>query len=249
MFTDPPYNVPIMGHVCGLGRTRHREFVMAAGEMTPAQFINFLTSTLGNGAAYCGNGSIAYVCMDWRHVAELSEAGRTVFNELKNICVWNKTNGGMGTFYRSKHEFVFVFKIGDAPHLNTFGLGETGRHRTNVWDYPGVNSPHAGRSSELEMHPTVKPVALVKDAILDCSRRGGIVLDIFGGSGTTLIAAERTGRTARVIECDPPYCDVIVRRYEELTGRSAKLERTGQEFAAAADHALAARLTKESSNA
>ena len=244
MFTDPPYNVPIMGHVCGLGRTRHREFAMAAGEMTPAQFISFLTSTLGNGAA-CANGSIAYVCMDWRHVAELSEAGRTVFNELKNICVWNKTNGGMGTFYRSKHEFVFVFKIGDAPHLNTFGLGETGRHRTNVWDYPGVNSPHAGRSSELEMHPTV---ALVKDAILDCSRRGGIVLDIFGGSGTTLIAAERTGRTARVIEFDPPYCDVIVRRYEELTGRSAKLERTGQESAAAADHVLAARLTKESSN-
>jgi len=188
----------------------------------------------------------AYV--DWRHVAELSEAGRTVFNELKNICVWNKTNGGMGTFYRSKHEFVFVFKIGDTPHLNAFGLGETGRHRTNVWDYPGVNSPHAGRSSELEMHPTVKPVALVKDAILDCSRRGGIVLDIFGGSGTTLIAAERTGRTARLIEFDPLYCDVIVRRYEELTGRSAKLERTGQEFAAAADHVLATRLTEKSSN-
>jgi DNA modification methylase len=248
MFTDPPYNVPVMGHVCGRGRARHREFAMAAGEMTPVQFIRFLTATLGNGAASCANGSIAYVCMDWRHVAELSEAGRTVFNELKNICVWNKTNGGMGTFYRSKHEFVFVFKIGDAPHLNAFGLGETGRHRTNVWDYPGVNSPHAGRSSELEMHPTVKPVALVRDAILDCSRRGGIVLDIFGGSGTTVIAAERTGRTARVIEFDPLYCDVIVRRYEELTGRSAKLERTGQEFAAAADHVLAARLTETSSN-
>jgi DNA modification methylase len=249
MFTDPPYNVPVMGHVCGLGRTRHREFVMAAGEMTPAQFVSFLTSTLGNGAAYCANGSIAYVCMDWRHVAELSEAGRTVFNELKNICIWNKTNGGMGTFYRSKHEFVFVFKIGDAPHLNTFGLGETGRHRTNVWDYPGVNSPHAGRSSELEMHPTVKPVALVKDAVLDCSRRGGIVLDIFGGSGTTLIAAERTGRTARVIEFDALYCDLIVRRYEELTGRSAKLERTGQEFSAAAHRASAAQPNEETSNA
>ena len=249
MFTDPPYNVPIMGHVCGLGRTRHREFAMAGGEMTPTQFTGFLTSTLGNSAAYCANGAIAYVCMDWRHIAELSEAGRTVFNELKNVCVWNKTNGGMGTFYRSKHEFVFVFKVGDAPHLNTFGLGDTGRYRTNVWDYPGVNSPHVGRASELEMHPTVKPVALVKDAILDCSRRGAIVLDMFGGSGTTLIAAERTGRTARLIEFDPHYCDVIVRRYEELTGRSGRLEATGQEFATVADAAVVRQHSEEPTDA
>lgn len=249
IFTDPPYNVPIMGHACGLGRTHHREFAMAAGEMTAAQFTSFLTSTLGRGASYCANGSIAYVCMDWRHIAELGQAGRAVFNELKNICVWNKTNGGMGTFYRSKHEFVFVFKVGDAPHLNTFGLGDSGRYRTNVWDYPGVNSPRARRSSELEMHPTVKPVALVKDAILDCSRRGAIVLDMFGGSGTTMVAAERTGRTACLIECDPLYCDVIVRRYEDLTGRPATLEATGQEFATVGELIMAPHLTEAPINA
>ena len=248
MFTDPPYNVPIMGHVCGLGRTQHREFAMAAGEMTSTQFTGFLRSTLGNGAAYCADGSIAFICMDWRHMTELSEAGRTIFNELKNVCVWNKTNGGMGTFYRSKHELVFVFKVGDAPHVNTFGLGDTGRYRTNIWDYPGVNSPHPGRSSELEMHPTVKPVALVKDAILDCSRRGAIVLDMFGGSGTTLIAAERSGRTARLIEFDPLYCDVIVRRYEELTGRSGRLEATGQEFATVADDVVARQRVEEATD-
>jgi len=248
MFTDPPYNVPIMGHVCGLGRTQHREFAMAAGEMTSTQFTGFLRSTLGNGAAYCADGSIAFICMDWRHMTELSEAGRTIFNELKNVCVWNKTNGGMGTFYRSKHELVFVFKVGDAPHVNTFGLGDTGRYRTNIWDYPGVNSPHPGCSSELEMHPTVKPVALVKDAILDCSRRGAIVLDMFGGSGTTLIAAERSGRTARLIEFDPLYCDVIVRRYEELTGRSGRLEATGQEFATVADDVVARQRVEEATD-
>jgi len=248
MFTDPPYNVPIMGHVCGLGRTQHREFAMAAGEMTSTQFTGFLRSTLGNGAAYCADGSIAFICMDWRHMTELSEAGRTIFNELKNVCVWNKTNGGMGTFYRSKHELVFVFKVRDAPHVNTFGLGDTGRYRTNIWDYPGVNSPHPGCSSELEMHPTVKPVALVKDAILDCSRRGAIVLDMFGGSGTTLIAAERSGRTARLIEFDPLYCDVIVRRYEELTGRSGRLEATGQEFATVADDVVARQRVEEATD-
>jgi DNA modification methylase len=155
----------------------------------------------------------------------------------------------MGTFYRSKHEFVFVFKVGDAPHLNTFGLGDTGRYRTNVWDYPGVNSPHVGRASELEMHPTVKPVALVKDAILDCSRRGAIVLDMFGGSGTTLITAERTGRTARLIEFDPHYCDVIVRRYEELTGKSGRLETTGHEFAIVADDTAVRQHSEEPTDA
>jgi DNA modification methylase len=230
VFTDPPYNVPIDRNVCGLGRVRHREFAMAAGEMSSEAFTEFLQATLGHAAASCRDGAIAFVCMDWRHMGELLAAGRTVFSELKNLCVWNKTNGGMGSFYRSKHELVFVFKVGSAPHTNTFELGDTGRYRTNVWDYAGVNTLRRGRLDELAMHPTVKPVALVADAIKDCSRRGEVVLDPFGGSGTTLIAAEKTGRQARVIEFDPAYCDQTLRRFEQVTGKKARLAATGQSF-------------------
>ena len=230
VFTDPPYNVPIDGHVTGLGRIRHREFAMGAGEMSRSAFTAFLKDTLGPMAGNCRDGAIAFVCMDWRHMGELIEAGEAVFTELKNLCVWNKTNGGMGTFYRSKHELVFVFKVGMAPHENSFGLGDTGRYRTNVWDYPGVSSMGSARGEALAMHPTVKPVALVADAIRDCSRRGEIVLDAFGGSGTTLIAAERCGRSARLIEYDPLYCDVIVRRFERLTGKQATLQDNGSLF-------------------
>jgi DNA modification methylase len=230
IFTDPPYNVPIGGHVCGLGRTRHREFAMAAGEMSSAAFTGFLKQTLGNAAAAARDGAIAFVCMDWRHMAELLTAGQEVFSSLKNLCIWNKTNGGMGSFYRSKHELVFVFKVGTAAHTNTFGLGDSGRYRTNVWDYAGVNTLRPGRCEELAMHPTVKPVALVADAIRDCSRRGEIVLDPFGGSGSTLIAAERTGRCARLIEFDPLYCDQIIRRYEALTGKQAVVAETRLSF-------------------
>jgi DNA modification methylase len=228
--TDPPYNVPIDGHVCGSGRIRHRDFAMGAGEMNKDQFTRFLVDTLGPAAARCRDGAIAFVFMDWRHIREVLNAGEQVFSELKNLCVWNKTNGGMGTFYRSKHELVFIFKIGTAPHTNTFGLGETGRYRTTVWDYAGVNTFRAGRLEELELHPTVKPVDLVSDAIKDCTRRGGIVLDPFGGSGTTLIAAQKSGRTARLIEFDPSYCDVIIRRFEAVTGSPAILAWTGQTF-------------------
>lgn len=230
IFTDPPYNVPIDGHVCGLGRVRHREFAMGAGEMSEAAFTSFLSETLGCAVKVCRDGAIAFVCMDWRHMGELLAAGRQVFSELKNLCVWNKTNGGMGTFYRSKHELVFAFKVGSGAHVNTFGLGETGRYRTNVWDYAGINAFGQSRDAELALHPTVKPVALVADAIKDCSKRGGIVLDGFGGSGTTLIAAEKTGRSARLLEYDPAYCDIIVRRWEHLTGKKATLAATGQAF-------------------
>jgi DNA modification methylase len=173
--------------------------------------------------------------MDWRHMGELLAAGQAVFSELKNLCVWNKSNGGMGSFYRSKHELVFVFKIGSAPHTNSFSLGETGRYRTNVWDYAGVNTLRPGRGEELAMHPTVKPVALVAEAIKDCSRRGEIVLDPFAGSGTTLIAAAKTGRRARVIEFDPAYCDQIVRRFEQVTGKQAILACNGQSFETVAE--------------
>jgi DNA modification methylase len=230
LFTDPPYNVPIDGHVTGLGRIRHREFAMGVGEMSVEAFTSFLQKTLGHAEALARNGAIAFVCMDWRHMGELLEAGRAVFSELKNLCVWNKTNGGMGTFYRSKFELVFVFKVGTAPHTNTFGLGDGGRYRTNVWDYAGVNTFRAGRSEDLAMHPTVKPVALVAEAIKDCSRRGEIVLDPFGGSGTTLIAAEKTGRLARLIEFDPAYCDTILHRFERVTGKQATHAASGTSF-------------------
>ncbi len=221
IFTDPPYNVQIDGHVTGLGAQRHREFAMASGEMSRAAFTEFLTQTLTNAASVCRDGAIAFVCMDWRHMGELLEAGSSAFTEMKNLCVWNKTNGGMGTFYRSKHELVFVFKIGTAPHTNSFGLGETGRYRTNVWDYDGVSTMSAHRLNDLAMHPTVKPTALVADAIRDCTKRNEIVLDSFGGSGTTLIASEICGRRARLIEYDPIYCDTIITRWQNLTGKQA----------------------------
>ncbi|CAM3210339.1 site-specific DNA-methyltransferase (adenine-specific) [Sphingomonas antarctica] len=183
VFTDPPYNVKIDGNVCGLGTVKHREFAFASGEMSRAQFTGFLRDTLGNIAGVMRDGAIAYVCMDWRHMGELLAASEEAFTELKNLVVWNKTNGGMGAFYRSKHELVFVFKNGSAEHTNSFGLGQTGRYRTNVWDYAGISSIGAARSDELAMHPTVKPVAMIADALRDCSRRGELVLDAFGGSG------------------------------------------------------------------
>lgn len=221
VFTDPPYNVPISGHVGGLGKVKHREFAMASGEMSEAEFTEFLTNVLGNLAAVSADGSIHYVCMDWRHIQEVLSAGNAAYTKLKNLCVWNKDNGGMGTFYRSKHELVFVFKNGKGEHINNFGLGEKGRYRTNVWDYAGANTLRPERMDELAMHPTVKPVALVADAIKDCSKRGGIVLDAFGGSGTTLIAAERTGRRGYLLELDPAYVDVTIRRWQARTGQKA----------------------------
>jgi len=230
IFTDPPYNVKIDGNVTGLGSKHHREFAMAVGEMSEATFTNFLAETLGCAAKVSRDGAIAFVCMDWRHVVELVTAGKIAFTEMKNLCVWAKTNGGMGTFYRSRHELVGVFKVGTAPHINTFGLGESGRYRTNVWEYPGVSSLGRDRDEALAMHPTVKPAALVADAIRDCSNRGNLVLDPFAGSGTTLIAAETCGRHAAVIEYDPLYCDTIVRRYEIFTGKQARLASTGQTF-------------------
>ena len=229
IFTDPPYNVAIDGHVGGNGLTRHREFAMGSGEMTSAAFTAFLTNTFQHLAANSHDGSIHYACMDWRHMQEMLAAGYAVYSELKNLCVWNKSNGGMGTFYRSKHELVFAWKSGTAPHLNNFELGQHGRNRTNVWDYAGVNTFRSNRMDELQMHPTVKPVALVADAIKDCSKQGDIVLDPFCGSGTILIAAERTGRKARALEIDPAYVDVAIRRWEALTGKSARLS-TGETF-------------------
>lgn len=238
VFTDPPYNVKIDGHVGGSGAVKHREFAMAAGEMDAAAFTAFLEQSLGAMAAVSLDGAVHFTCMDWRHMAEMQAAGAKVYGELKNLVVWAKTNGGMGTFYRSRHELIYVWKVGSAPHINTFGLGEHGRYRTNVWDYPGVNSFGAGQK-DLALHPTVKPVALVADAIRDVTRRGEIVLDGFGGSGTTLIAAERTGRVARLVELDPVYCDVTCRRYAAQTGAAPVLEATGESFDAVAQRRAA----------
>jgi ParB-like chromosome segregation protein Spo0J len=181
IFTDPPRNVPIDGDICGSGQMRHRDFAMGAGEMTSAEFTIFLERTLASAAERCRDGAIAFVCMDWRHAEELLAAGKTVFAELKNLCVWNKANAGTGTFYRSKHELIFVFKKGTAPHVNSCGLGETGCPRSDVWDYPGVSSIGPSRIEELATHPAVKPTRLVADAIKDCSRRGDLVLDPSAG--------------------------------------------------------------------
>ena len=230
IFTDPPYNVPISGHVSGLGKARHREFAMASGEMTSDEFRGFLESVFGHMAAHSADGSIHFVCMDWRHYGETLAAGTSIYAELKNLCVWVKSNGGMGTFYRSRHELVFAFKNGTAAHINNFELGQTGRYRTNVWEYAGVNSFGRDRNDALAMHPTVKPVALVADAIKDCSKRKQIVLDPFAGSGTTVIAAEKTGRRAHVLELDPIYCDTILRRWQTFTGKHALHADTGRCF-------------------
>ena len=223
VFTDPPYNVPIDRNVSGRGKFDHREFTMAAGELDTREFTAFLTETLTAMSMVMRDGAIAFVCMDWRHMGEMLAAGGAAFTELKDVVVWNKTNAGMGSFYRSKHELIFVFKVGTADHINSFGLGGEGRPRNNVWDYAGTSSFTADREHHLERHPTSKPVALVADAIRDCSKRGHIVLDAFGGSGTTLIACEKTGRVARMIEYDPRYCDTIVKRWEALTGKCARL--------------------------
>jgi DNA modification methylase len=221
-FTDPPYNVPIEGNVGGLGKVRHRDFVMASGEMDRKQFTAFLSASFANLAATSIDGSVHFVCMDWRHLQEVLDAGNANFTELKNLIVWAKDNGAMGTFYRSRHELIFAFKNGTAPHINSFELGQHGRYRTNVWEYRGVNTRKAGRQEELALHPTVKPEAMIADAIKDVSRRGGIVLDLFGGSGSTLIAAHMTGRRARICEIDPIYCDRIIARWEAFAKDDAE---------------------------
>jgi DNA modification methylase len=232
VFTDPPYNVPIHGHASGLGKRQHQNFAMASGEMSEMEFMNFLGKSCNLLARYSREGSIHFICMDWRHVRELLTAGREAYAELKNICVWTRDNAGMGSLYRSQHEFVFVFKSGKHAHRNNVQLGQYGRYRTNVWNYPGANS--FSRNTEegnlLELHPTVKPVALVADAIMDVSARGDIVLDSFLGSGTTLIACERTGRTCYGIELDPLYIDTIVRRWQKFTGLSATHAASGRSF-------------------
>ncbi|KQT13070.1 DNA methylase N-4 [Methylobacterium sp. Leaf399] len=226
VFTDPPYNVPISGHVMGRGRIQHGEFVMGSGEMTAQAFTAFLSESLGHAVAVSRDGALHYVCMDWRHLPELHGATCGLYSEQKNLIVWSKTNPGQGSLYRSQHELIALYKVGTASHTNNVELGRHGRNRSNVWSYSGVNTFKG--AGDLALHPTVKPVALVVDAIKDVTRRGAIVLDPFSGSGTTLLAAEKTGREARVLELDPVYVDVAIRRWQAFTGRDAILEGTDE---------------------
>jgi DNA modification methylase len=232
VFTDPPYNVKIAGHATGLGAIQHRNFQMASGEMSESEFTDFLAQTFTLLASHSIDGSLHYVFMDWRHMREILTAGKQVYTELKNLCIWSKGCGGMGSLYRSAHELIFLFKNGKDSHQNNVKLGQFGRYRTNVWNYPGANS--FSRTTEegnlLELHPTVKPVALVADALMDCTARGDAVLDSFIGSGTTLIAAERTGRICYGIELDPQYVDTAVRRWQAFTGLIAKHAVSGRTF-------------------
>lgn len=228
-FLDPPYNVPakIIG---GRGNIKHEDFAMARGEMSSAEFIAFLKATLAVAAAVSQDGAIHFVAMDWRHIGELIAAGTDVYGGFLNIAVWDKTNAGQGSFYRSQHEMIGVFRVGKAQHLNNVQLGRHGRNRSNVWRYAGVNTFRAGRLDDLRAHPTAKPIALVADAMKDCTKRGGIVLDTFSGSGTTILAAERVGRRAYALEIEPRFVDVTIRRWQEFTRKDAIHQCSGRTF-------------------
>jgi DNA modification methylase len=232
VITDPPYNVVIDGHATGLGKIHHREFGMASGEMSAAEFTDFLRKAMHAARAHSIAGSLAYYFMDWRHMTEILSAGLEVYTELLNLCVWAKSNGGMGSFYRSAHELVFLFKNGTGSHRNNVQLGKFGRYRTNVWNYPGANSFSRSDSEGnlLALHPTPKPVALIADAIKDCTARGDLILDPFLGSGTAVIAAERSGRSCYGLELDPLYVDTIIRRWQRQTKLEAVHVESGETF-------------------
>jgi DNA modification methylase len=247
-FLDPPYNVRVRD-IGGRGRVKHREFAMASGEMSTSAFQGFLTDTLACAGNISVDGAVHFVCMDWRHVGELIAAGTAVYDTMLNLIVWVKSNAGQGSFYRCQHELIGVFRVGDSPHLNTIELGRHGRSRSNVWKYAGANAFRAGRVDDLHAHPTVKPVAMVADAIKDCTRRHAIVLDTFSGSGTTLLAAERVGRHARGLEIDPHYVDVAVRRWQAFTGRDAVHADSGLTFGEIAKQRTEAPAQPASTNA
>ena len=239
-FQDAPYNVKIAGHVSGLGKTKHREFPMASGEMTDIEFRGFLGTNAKLVAEHVEDGAILDMCMDWRGLLQLQLAIAEAGLSLINMAVWVKSNGGMGSLLRSQHEFILLTKKGNAPHINNVDLGKHGRYRTNVWRYAGVNSFGKGRMEQLSGHPTPKPIAMVADAIRDVSHRGQIILDSFMGSGTTLLAAERTQRIAYGMDLDPAYIDLTIRRWEKMTGQSAVLASTSQTFSEVqAERALA----------
>jgi len=230
---DAPYNVPIQGHVSGNGRVRHREFACASGEMSPAEFTAFLRAIFRMCVRFSVDGSIHYQFMDWRHLREILDAADGAYAEFKQLLVWKKRSAGQGAFYRSQHELICVFKNGRAPHQNHFGLGQI-RYRSNVLDYAGACGFYKGREQDLEAHPTVKPTALIGDLMLDCSRRGEIVLDCCLGSGSTLLAAHHTGRRGFGIEIDPLYVDTAIRRLT-IASRTCAVRADGRTFEEVAD--------------
>ena len=231
VIADAPYNTVILGRVSGLGRVQHREFAEASGEMTDGQFTDFLTTVMQRSALLVLDGGLGYWFMDAAHIPNVHAAASRASLEYKQTTVWAKNNAGMGAFYRVQTEFVVIVKKGRAPHVNNFGLGGHGRYRTTLWSYPGMNSFGRDRDKLLAQHPTVKPVALLADLIKDVSHRRDVILDPFGGLGSTLIAAEKTKRYARLIEIDAHFCDAIVRRWQEFTRREARLASTDQTFA------------------
>jgi DNA modification methylase len=239
VFTDPPYNVRVLGHVQGRGRVKHREFAFASGEMSDVDYRAFLVACLCHAARASRDGAVHFVFMDWRHIDVLIAVGREIYGAMLNLVVWNKSNAGQGSFYRSQHELIAVFRVGEASHQNNIELGRHGRNRSNVWNYPGVNSFGAGRDDALAMHPTVKPVALVADAMRDCTTKGDLVLDPFLGAGTTIMAAEKVGRIAYGLEIEPAYVDVSIRRWQAYTKSDAVLEGDGRTF----DEIAAERMT------
>ncbi len=233
--TDPPFNVPIRGHVTS---GSHTDFAMASGEMSSPQFVEFLSTALGHAVSHTLEGGLHLVAMDWRHLRELFAAADPLYAEQLNLVVWSKTNAGMGSLYRSRHELWALYKVGTAAHVNNVALGRYGRNRSNVWSYAGANSFRRGRDKDLADHPTVKPTALVVDAILDLTHTGEVVVDGFGGSGTLILAAEKTRRKARVIELEPKFVDVAIRRWEAMTGELAVLDATGEPFEAVREQRL-----------
>jgi DNA modification methylase len=230
VLTDPPFNVPIAGHVSGLGKHKHPEFAMASGELTPKEFSEFLRDSLVQMARVSVDGSLHYVFMDWRGLPALNTAAISVYDRTINLIVWAKTNAGMGSLYRNQHELIMIFKKGNAPHQNNIELGRHKRYRTNVWQYAGANSFGADREESLAMHPTVKPVQMLADAILDVTSRGEIVLDGFAGSGSTLMACEQTGRICYCAEIDRSYTQVVINRWQKATGNTAIRESDGLTF-------------------
>jgi DNA modification methylase len=246
VITDPPYNVRVNGHITGRGKSRHQEFAQASGEMSEREFEAFLKAVMTLLSQHTADGSLHYVFMDWRHVGEIVAAGKAVYQAFLNMCVWTKTNSGQGSFYRSAHELVFVFRKGMTSHTNNVQLGKFGRNRSNVWPYAGVNTFRAGRAEDLAAHPTVKPVAMIVDAIKDATKRGESILDAFLGSGSALLAAEKTGRRCFGIEIEPKYVDVTIRRWQALTGKDAACAATGRTFAEIEAERLSA-ITQEAS--
>lgn len=225
---DPPYNVKISGHVCNSGTVKHKEFAMASGEMKSDEFTKFLESNFALCEQYLKDGGLSYNFMDWRHIGEITAAGG-VYTSMQNMCVWVKSSGGMGSLYRSQHELCFIFKKGKDSHTNNVELGKNGRYRTNVWHYAGVNS-FGQHKADIKLHPTVKPVEMLRDAILDVTKRGDIVLDSFLGSGSTLIASEKSGRICCGIEFEPLYIDTTIRRFKEVFGIDAIRESDGKTY-------------------